>query len=287
MTSSETDNANPTVEAASQATPALTEPAPAPDGAVAPGTRSFLPDLGVALAGRNPDPIYPCIQDLLVNGLDLTRFVAGEARPNRQEVTAFLAAWSRHAGLTEPDTAGWLVDYSTSVLAILSKRSLAAIRHSTKSNIRYIYRSSVPFLCGCASNTCKARCCTTCPVFPEMQAAQIAKQAEARLPRSYPPPQPPVYKIVIPTKVANREQFEAAMRLAAEQSEKGMTVRHITNLLNEAGFKTKTGKKWAEGILGLELRRWLARPEPPQIQTPDVPNTPATEPRSGAGTVGA
>ena len=55
--------------------------------------------------------IYPCIRDLVEHGIDLARFSAGEIKPQRQDVTQYVAAWSRHAGLGEEETRDWLIDY--------------------------------------------------------------------------------------------------------------------------------------------------------------------------------
>src|SRR5947207_15722449 len=118
--------------------------------------RLFLGILETMLGEPGKDRIYPCIRDLVKHGLDLTRFAAGETKPQRQDITQYLAAWSRHAGLTQEESSGWLIDYCTDMLSSLSTRTSAAIRHSTKSNLRYIYRSEVPFLCECANNRFRA-----------------------------------------------------------------------------------------------------------------------------------
>jgi hypothetical protein len=97
--------------------------------------RPFLDLLDTMLDDRGKGMLYPCVRDLVEHGLDLTRFAAGGAAPQRQDITRYLAAWSRHAGLSESASSDWLIDYCVRLLAPLSRRTPAAIRHSTKSNL--------------------------------------------------------------------------------------------------------------------------------------------------------
>jgi hypothetical protein len=212
----------------------------------------FPAQLGTLLRDRDEVRVYRCIRDLLANGLSLPRFLPGEGIPNRQDVTQYLAAWSRHAGLSEEECRGWLIEYCASILAPLSKRTPAAIRHSTKSNITYIYRAGVPFLCECEGNRFKARCSTDCPVHAEMMAAKLApKPVESFVPvRAAPVP-----IVVRPVKEIYREQFQAALRLAREEAEKGTKPKGILELLDQHGFKTRTGRKWTHAILLSELTK--------------------------------
>ena len=66
--------------------------------------RPFLSTLDTMLGDRGKERIYPCIRDLVEHGLDLARFAAGEITPQRQDITQHLAAWSRHAGLSEEES---------------------------------------------------------------------------------------------------------------------------------------------------------------------------------------
>jgi hypothetical protein len=164
------------------------------------GGTPFLSILDTMLGDRGTDTIYPCIRDLVEHGLDLARFSAGEITPQRQDITQYLAAWSRHAGLSEEESCGWLIDYCTIMLSSLSPRSPAAIRHSTKSNLRYIYRSAVPFLCQCANNRFRAQCSSDCPVYADMQANLRAQASEALHPRPVDRPPAPLVEPVLPVK---------------------------------------------------------------------------------------
>ena len=183
--------------------------------------KPFLNGLDTMLGDRAKGTIYPCIRDLVEHGIDLTRFADGKIRPQRQDVTQYLAAWSRHAGLSEAESSAWLIDYCVALLASLSKRTPAAIRHSTKSNLRYIYRSAVPFLCHCADNPFRAHCSPDCPVYPDMQAALRAKAAELLKPKPIVIRPAPVIVTVLPVKKANLEQFQTGLRLALDEVRKG------------------------------------------------------------------
>jgi len=227
---------------------------------------SYLIMLDAKLGERGKETIYLCIRDLVEHGLDLARFSAGETRPQRQDITQYLAAWSRHAGLSEEESRGWLVEYCASTLLPLSKRTPAAIRHSTKSNLKYIYGSNVPFLCQCDNNSFHAHCSLGCPVYTEMQVKLLAKAEEALHPKPIVPPAPFVPEYFIPVKKANLEQFQSGMRLAREELQKGTKVRFILQHLHERGFKTRTGRAWTDGTLRIELSKPQISPVPEQGQ---------------------
>jgi hypothetical protein len=215
---------------------------------------SHLATVRASLGAREAELIYPCILDLIENGLDLDRFPPGAATPDRQNVTQYLAAWSRHAGLSLEESRDWLMDYCVEVLSPLSRRTPAAIRHSTKSNLKYIFNSQVPFLCECEGNRFKARCSAACPVHAEMQAKLAAKANEP--PFKPTPPRPaPVLEVIIPVKEANREQFEAGLAFARRQRQKGTKIKRILEKLEARGFKTRTGRKWTYEILHSELKK--------------------------------
>lgn len=231
--------------------------------AITPG-KPFLTMLEARLGDLGKGTMYLCIRDLVEHGLDLTRFGVGELKPQRQDITQYLAAWSRHAGLSEEESRGWLIDYCTKLLKSISKRTEAAIRHSTKGNLKYIYKSEVPFFCQCEKNPFHARCGAECPVYAEMQAGILTRAEEALHPKPYVRPPPSLIDFPLPVKKANLEQFRTAMRVAQEEVEKGTKLRLIVELLNERGLKTRTGRKWNYGILRGELAKSQSSQAPPQ-----------------------
>ena len=226
--------------------------------------RSFLNVLDTMLGDRGKDTLYPCIRDLVEHGLDLARFAAGETTPQRQDITQYLAAWSRHAGLSEEEASAWLVDYCVALLASLSRRTPATLRHSTKSNLRYIYRSAVPFLCHCANNPFRAHCRPDCPVYADMQAKLRAKASELAQPRPVARPLAPVIEPVRPVKAVYLEQFQTGLRLALDEVRKGTKMRRIVEILKERGLKTRTGREWKYAILRNELQTLKNSQVPPQ-----------------------
>ncbi len=78
--------------------------------------------------------IYPCIDDLVANGIQLSSFSSSDLIPSRQDVTQYLAAWCRDVHIGRDACRTWLFDYAVSMLASLSKSSASRIRHSTKAN---------------------------------------------------------------------------------------------------------------------------------------------------------
>ena len=140
---------------------------------------------------------------------------------------------------------------------------LPFLRHSTQSNLRYIYRSAVPFLCQCADNRFRARCSRDCPVYADRQAQLRAKAIEALNPKPYVRPPLPVPEVVLPVKAAHREQFETGLRLALEEVKKGTKLPRIVELLNQRGLKTKTGRQWLYATRRNELERLKQSEVPP------------------------
>jgi hypothetical protein len=244
--------------------------------------RPFLNAIETLLGEGGKNNIYPCIQDLVEHGLDLARFASGESMPQRQDITQYLAAWSRHAGLNEEESSGWLVEYCVALLSSIARRSPAAIRHSTKSNLRYIYKSAVPFLCQCTKNRFHAHCNTGCPVYDDMQAKLLAKASE--VPRLMPVARPPapVIEPYVPVRERYQEQFQAGLRFALDEVQKGTKIRRIVELLNERGFKTKIGRTWQQGVLRTELDRLKNSqvPAPAGGQAVCSPERPGAEQRA-------
>jgi hypothetical protein len=56
-----------------------------------------------------------------------------------------------------------------------------------------------------------------------------------------------------------QEQFEKAMKFAFEKLNQGIARKRIVRLLNEEGFKTRTGRIWTLSILSGELKRYKER----------------------------
>ena len=211
--------------------------------------RDFLTD-----SGR--EAIYPCIGDLVVNGLQVSRFAPSDHMPNRQDVTQYLAAWCKDARLSEDAARTWLCDYAVSTLAPLSNSSPSAIRHSTKSNVAYIYRSDRPFVCEREDNRFRANCSKTCPVYDEMvtKAAKMKADSLAAMKRRH---AAVLSTDAIPSSVkeVHREQFLSAMQLVSREVSKGTKKSVILDLLKQQGMKTRTGREWTYAILASEIRK--------------------------------
>jgi hypothetical protein len=210
------------------------------------------------ISENNQEYIFPCIEDLVENGLDLTRFSSEEHIPSRQDVTQYIAAWFKYTGLSADACREWMSEYSVDLLSAISSSSKSRIRHSTKSNIKYIYSSDKTFNCGCEGNALKAACAPTCPIYAEMTRSAEESKAAAKDKTYEIKPEDRVATEIAPSysvKEQHRGQFEEAMRIAQQHLEQRVSRKEIVSLLNERGFKTRTGRQWTSSILAGELKK--------------------------------
>jgi len=117
----------------------------------------------------------------------------------------------------------------------------------------------VAFDCGCENNAIKASCDQNCPVYNEMADRYKERKAkEAR--QSYEPEREPKHYGVetewLSAKEKYKDQFEKALEVMEEHIKKGVSKQDIVTLLNDAGFKTRTGRKWTVPILQSELKKF-------------------------------
>lgn len=222
----------------------------------------FLDRLTALLGESGRAAIYPCIGDLVTNGLEASRFAPSDPMPTRQDVTQYLAAWCRDARLSEDECRTWLCDYAISKLSSISTSSPSGIRHSTKSNVKYIYGSARPFICAREGNEFRAECRTACPVYNEMGIKAAAAIADASLRVERRPPMAPSTDSMPSVKDIYREQFQAAMQLVSCELRKKTKKTAILDLLKQQGLKTRTGRGWTYGSLVLEIRKFKGEHEP-------------------------
>lgn len=219
----------------------------------------LLNKLRAILTESNENYLFPCINELVLKGICLERFTKDEKTPSRQEITQYLVAWFKYIGLSPDECREWMIEYCVDILSDISSSSKSQIRHSTKSNIKYIYGSDVTFDCRCENNRFKAACESKCPIYEEMlenaKKAKIAsaiKENESRVKYkadSVMPILKPSFK-----KDEYKEQFEKAMVFIEDHIKRQVPKKKIVILLNEQGFKTRTGMKWSASILGNEMR---------------------------------
>lgn len=202
--------------------------------------------------------LFPCIKDLVVNGLTLERFPDGDSPPSRQEITQYLAAWCRYIGMDSDTCLEWMIEYCTHVLSVLSSSSKSRIRHSTKGNIKYIYKSEVKFECTREENPFKAHCSSQCPVYEEMAHVIEARKMSEDV---------PYYERAVDSEIENqlpeskpsikeiyKEQFEKALTVISDCLDQDLSRKRIVTLLNKRDFKTRTGKKWSYSTLANEIK---------------------------------
>jgi hypothetical protein len=52
-----------------------------------------------------------------------------------------------------------------------------------------------------------------------------------------------------------KDQFDKAIEFVQHQLKQSVSKKEIVKLLNDMGFKTRTGKNWSYAILGIELKK--------------------------------
>jgi len=201
--------------------------------------------------------IYSCIQDLLSNGIIPERFKADESFPTRQDVTHFILAWLKHIGVPADRCRNWIIRYSEKELSQISSSSPSRIRHSTKSLIKYIYRSeAVSFDCGCEQNKLKAACEPNCPIYGEMKhkhqirMKQLYDDMHYVRPKVQPSVEPPLQ-----VRERYKEQFDKAMEVVKEHLNQVSCIDEMTQYLNDQGYKTRNGKSWTSSTLRNETKK--------------------------------
>ena len=201
--------------------------------------------------------IYACIQDVMTNGIIAERFKAGDLFPTRQDVTRFILAWLKHIGVSADRCRNWIIRYCEKELSRISSSSPSRIRHSTKSLIKYIYRSeAVSFDCGCEQNKLKAACEPDCPVYGEMKIKhkislkKLHDDIHFVRPRVQPSIEPPLQ-----VRERYKEQFDKAMDVVSEHLNQVSSVEEMTRYLNDQGYKTRTGKSWTVATLRRESKK--------------------------------
>jgi len=220
----------------------------------------FLNCLKNILGHQGGSLIFPCIRDLVANGLQMSRLSPADPVPNRQDLTQYLAAWCRLAGLDEDTCRKWLSEYAVAMLSAISRSSVSAIRHSTKSNVRYIYRREVAFVCGRAANQFKAQCNDACPVYAKMENTPRKTQRDTLTAlKDATPRNGATLPAAAPLKQFYQKQFEAAIQLVRHELKNGAKSTAILNLLNQQELKTRTGRKWTYPILCTEIRKLTAQ----------------------------
>jgi len=221
-------------------------------------TSQHLNSLKETLKSKDESSLFVCVNDLVVNGLTLSRFEAGEHTPSRQDITQFILAWFKYIGIAADECREWMIDYCLDVLSVISSSSLSQIRHSTKSNINYIYKSDVAFECDCENNVFKAPCEPSCPVYQEMSEkykTRLVREANKSYEIVRHPTEQRVILQPLSVKEQFKDQFEKALEVIGNCVKEGTARKDIVKLLNDRELKTRTGRKWTYSLLHLELER--------------------------------
>ena len=148
-------------------------------------------------------------------------------------------------GLPQEECTDWLVDYCQEVLASISRSSLSQIRHSTKSNTKYIYRAAKSFVCYGPHNSFKAACNEACPLRHEQILLYQQYLQEKNAVKNYALREPPLEeRLAQQQKEETKQKFVACTKLIQEKVAEGLNDPQIVALLAEHEYKTKNGKPW-------------------------------------------
>ena len=206
--------------------------------------------------------IPPCIEELVVERPFLKAQSDEEYRPSRQDITQFLAAWFKHIGLSKDECLQWLVEFCTDVLSAISSSSISQIRHSTKSNLKYIYNYDISFEYELEKTQSTEGCETRYPVhiqrFMEANKGRSKKMLSSgttAMENGRAPKEKPVKPKPIPVREKYREQFMKAVQYIEKKAGQGISKKVLVSLLNEQGFRTANGRPWTYGILSFEIKR--------------------------------
>lgn len=194
------------------------------------------------------------LEDLVLHGPRYDQWNLPSGRPNRMELTEFLARWLKAKGVSQEQAIQWLLDYCFQVLAPFSKTGPSGIRHGTKANTRWVYNSELFFdFEALASQPPETQWESKPPYmhvfarFHELLPAEKQRAFQVRL-RSIP------VQVTLPVKERHREKYQQGLQLAREKVGAGQSLEKIVTALNEAGYPTRTGRRWTTGTLYRSLR---------------------------------
>lgn len=183
---------------------------------------------------RKKKYLSACIRDLVTNGPVSARFFGESNIPGSQDVMQYLAAWFRHIGISPDVSQKWMQAYCSGVLS----------ERSTKADIRDVLNSDILFDCGCEHNLFKAPCSRSCLIYDEMYEKYRVRKAREAFDAG---------SVTTPVKGKYSSQFEEARQLLLRLNDEGLSRNKIVPILNEQGFKTRTGRSWTYAIVSSEL----------------------------------
>ncbi|MCP4693052.1 MAG: hypothetical protein GY859_33730 [Desulfobacterales bacterium] len=222
--------------------------------------KKYLTGLKRLLKGKEKKRIFSCIEDLVLNGVDVKRFSGDELTPTRQDATQFILKWFNHIDVPPTRCETWIIGFATEVLSRVSASSASRIRHSTKSNMKFVFNSNVRFECGCVENFFKARCRPDCPEYDRMLKIAAKRKNEIQtweVDHSKREPRP--FKPLPTLKEKYKDQFEEGMGVVAEMVERDIGFEEILNHLRAHDFRTRTGRKWKLSTLKYEMHKHKLR----------------------------
>lgn len=183
---------------------------------------------------RKKKYLSSCIRDIVTNGIVSPRF-RDVSVPEPQELTRYLAAWFDYIGISPDSSLKWMRAYCSDVLA----------------DSRYVLISDAEFDCGCEDNLFRSPCRRSCPIYAEMYQKHTVRKRKKASEKS------DAGTVNTPVKGKYIRQFEEASDLLLRLNDDGFSRKEIVSVLNEQGFKTRTGRVWTYPIVCFELETLL------------------------------
>jgi hypothetical protein len=199
------------------------------------------------------------MEELLLHGPRLEEWPEPRMRPNRMEMTEFLARWLKYAGIGRQEALEWLLGYCCEVLSEYSQSGRSQIRHGAKYNVRYVYDGSIECDFSALEGSLPAEFEGRPPFMPVLERWREQLEEEKRRRRESYVWVPPV---VLSVKERYREQFEKGLQFAREKLGAGEGLAKVLTLMNQQGFLSRTGRRWSASTLMLSLREQSAPSEP-------------------------
>ncbi len=220
----------------------------------------YLDTLKQVLDENNKSRLFCCIKELATNGVSLERFTEGEHTPSSKDLIRFIARWFKRIRMSEGECRDWMNEYHVEILSsVYSGPGLWREEH-IRSQIKSVYESDTVFDCGCENNPFKASCGRNCLVYKEMLDKWEERKARETNMSYTPRTGNKIWDMALAVPVRSvkekyNDQFEEAVNIICDHVGRHVPRDRIVKVLNERGFKTKTGKKWTYSSLSNVLRR--------------------------------
>lgn len=190
---------------------------------------------------------YVCIIELIERTLKYKTSNQNDNHPTRTDITEYLTAWFRHVKFLPEEIQSFLVSYAVDVLSAISSSSPGSIRHSTKSIIKYIYRSDFEFKCYAGHNNVRSICSPDCPIYQTQK--QLYEEKVAQELREREESEKRIAELTKPdsetqAKLERKRIYQETIDIIFKKREEKVPYTKIAELLNQQKRPSQHGKTW-------------------------------------------